>query len=82
MKIIVDEFNNHTILSCYLLDSNNNVIDSLCNVSFDVAESYILSLIHSYNLSNDVVMIDNIYNDDGFLKKRYHYTVDEFLETV
>lgn len=79
MKIIVDEYNDFTVYNVALLDDNGTIITQKQGMPFDVAESYILSLIHSYKLPNDTLITDSVFNDDESLKHKETKTVGEFI---
>lgn len=62
-------------------DNKLQIVEMISNVSIDVAESFMLSLIKNYNLSDDITVIVNSYVD-GELKERQHQTVGKYLEVI
>lgn len=76
----IDYLNYHELLvGSY--DEQQIIVDMISNVSIDVAENFLLSLINNHNLSDDVEVIVNSYVD-GELKERQHQTVGKYLEVI
>jgi hypothetical protein len=74
-----DFINYHVILFQLNDNQSHTIVDQVNNVSEDVASSFMLNLIETYQLKDDVQVMDKIFVN-GQHKKTLYQTIGKFKE--